>query len=71
MDIFVISLEKTKDRKEIFDEYNSKYIKYTYHNAVDGKKIQIDDLDGNVFKKGSTNYTNGAIGCALSHLQLW
>ena len=71
MDIFVISLEKSKDRKEIFDEYNSKYIKYTYHNAVDGKKIQIDDLDGNVFKKGSTNYTNGAIGCALSHLQLW
>ena len=71
MDIFVISLERSKDRKEIFDDYNSKYIKYIYHNAIDGKTLKIDDLDDNILKKGSINYSNGAIGVALSHLQLW
>jgi GR25 family glycosyltransferase involved in LPS biosynthesis len=71
MDIFVISLESSTERKVTFDNYNSKYIKYTYHNAVDGKKININNLDKSLFKKGSQNYSNGAIGCALSHLQLW
>lgn len=71
MDIFVISLERSKDRRDIFDHYNSKYIKYTYHNAVDGKTLAIDQLDPSIFKKDSKNYSNGAIGCALSHLQLW
>ena len=71
MDIFVISLESSSERKVTFDNYNSKYIKYTYHNAVDGKNININNLDPKLFKKGSQNYSNGAIGCALSHLQLW
>ena len=71
MDIFVISLESSLERKVTFDNYNSKYIKYTYHNAVDGKNININNLDPKLFKKGSQNYSNGAIGCALSHLQLW
>lgn len=71
MDIFVISMASSTERKQVFDTYNSKYIKYTYHNAVDGKALNIDKLDTTVFKKGSKNYSNGAIGCALSHLQLW
>jgi GR25 family glycosyltransferase involved in LPS biosynthesis len=71
MDIFVISLEKSSERKVTFDNYNSKYIKYTYHAAVDGKNININNLDPSLLKKGSQNYSNGAIGCALSHLQLW
>ena len=71
MEIFVISLERSPDRKETFDNYNSKYINYTYHNAVDGKLINLDKLDSRYLKKGSINYSNGAVGCALSHLQLW
>ena len=71
MDIFVISLESSSERKVTFDNYNSKYIKYTYYNAVDGKNININNLDASILKKGSQNYSNGAIGCALSHLQLW
>jgi GR25 family glycosyltransferase involved in LPS biosynthesis len=71
MDIFVISLESSAERKIIFDNYNSKYIKYTYHKAVDGKTIVVDKLEPTIFKKGSKIYSNGAIGCALSHLQLW
>jgi len=45
MDIFVISLERTPERKIIFDNYNSKYINYTYHKAVDGQTINIDTLE--------------------------
>lgn len=71
MDIFVISLEDSIHRKHEFDYYNSKYIKYSYFNAVDGKKINIDNLSENIIKKGCINYSKGAIGCALSHLQLW
>jgi GR25 family glycosyltransferase involved in LPS biosynthesis len=71
IDIFVISLERSADRKRVFDAYNSKYINYTYHNAVDGKTINIDTLDEAILKKGSQNYSNSAIGCAISHLQLW
>ena len=69
MDIYVISLEKSGDRKQIFDNYNLKYIKYNYHKAVDGSTLQ--NIDKTILKKGATNYSNNAIGCAMSHLQLW
>ena len=72
MDIFVISLKRSQDRRVEFDKNNSKYIgKYTFYDAIDGKTINSNELNGNIFTKGSKNYSNGAIGCALSHLQLW
>jgi len=71
MDIYVISLERSIDRKITFDNNNSKYIKYTYFNAVDGKNINIECLSKNIFKQGSKNYSKTAIGCAQSHLNLW
>lgn len=71
MNIYVISLERSKDRRDIFDSNNSKYIKYTYHNAVDGKLLNLNDLDKQIFTKGSKLYSTGSVGCALSHLQLW
>ena len=71
MEIFVISLKSSNDRKITFDNYNSKYINYTYFDAVNGKEIEIETLDSRILKKGSKKYSNGAIGCALSHLKLW
>ena len=71
MNIYVISLERSKDRRDIFDSNNSKYIKYTYHTAVDGKLLNLNDLDKQIFTKGSKLYSTSAVGCALSHLQLW
>jgi GR25 family glycosyltransferase involved in LPS biosynthesis len=72
MDIFVISLKRSTDRRSEFDKNNSKYISnYTYFDAVDGKTLNINELPDNIFTKGSINFTNGAIGCALSHLKLW
>ena len=71
MEIYVLSLEKSIERRLIFDNYNSKYIQYRYHNAIDGKTLNIDTLDQTVLRKGSVRYSHSAIGTALSHLQLW
>jgi len=72
MDIFVISLESSQDRKADFDKNNKKYLKnYQYHSAVNGKNLNVETLDKTIITKGSKMYSNGAIGCALSHLQLW
>ena len=53
MDIYVISLERSIDRKITFDNNNSKYIKYTYFNAVDGKNINIECLSKNILSSKS------------------
>ena len=72
MEIYVISLERSPDRKQTFDSYNSKYIdNYIYYEAVDGSQLDISKLDKSVYDKKSTGYSNGAIGVALSHLKLW
>jgi glycosyl transferase family 25 len=72
MEVFVINLEESTDRKKLFDEYNSEYIgNYNYFNAVNGKKINISELSKDIIEKNSINYSNSAIGCALSHLNLW
>lgn len=72
MDIFVISLKRSQDRKNEFDKNNSQYLKnYTYFEAVDGKTIDVNSLGNKIFKKGTLYYTPGALGVALSHLALW
>ena len=71
MNIFVINLERSEDRRIEFDKNNSKYIKYTYSKAIDGRTIDINCVDEKILVKNSQLYTNFAVGCALSHLQLW
>jgi glycosyl transferase family 25 len=72
LDIFVINLKRSTDRREQFDKNNSKYIhKYNFHEAVDGNQLEINKLPSNIYDKKATGYTKGAIGCALSHYQLW
>jgi GR25 family glycosyltransferase involved in LPS biosynthesis len=67
MDIFVISL-KNSDRRIEFDKLNKNIINYKYFNAIDGNTIQ---LKPGIIKKNTEGYSNGAIGCAVSHLLLW
>jgi GR25 family glycosyltransferase involved in LPS biosynthesis len=38
MEIHVISLKQSQDRKNEFDKHNS-HVQYHYHEAVDGKTI--------------------------------
>jgi len=70
MKTFVISLTRSTDRRIQFDK-NAKYMGvYSYFDAIDGNTIDITQLKSTTFTKGS-NYSKGAIGCALSHLHLW
>ena len=72
IEIHVINLKRSQDRKETFDKNNSKYInKYNYFEAIDGNNLDINKLDLNIYDKKSTGYTKGALGCALSHYNLW
>ena len=72
MKTYVISLKRSTDRKIAFDKNNSKYMgSYIYYDAIDGKTIDISQLKSAMFTKNSTNYSSGAVGCALSHLNLW
>jgi GR25 family glycosyltransferase involved in LPS biosynthesis len=71
--IFVISLSRSTDRREKFHRYNAEYLpNYAYIEAVDGNKIDLEQLPDYLFTKEMTKYyTKGAIGCALSHGILW
>lgn len=72
MKTYVISLTRSTDRRIHFDKQNSTYMgAYSYYDAIDGNTIDISQLKPATFTKGSVNYSKGAIGCALSHLNLW
>lgn len=69
LSIVVISLERSKDRKdrlkEIMKDYN-----YSYFNGIDGKNTDISELKNRIFPEDSQR-SSGEIGCALSHFLLW
>lgn len=68
MDIHVISLKKSIDRRNAFDKLNKQYIKYKYYDAIDGSTL---DVNTDIIKDGTTGYNKRCIGCAMSHLNLW
>ena len=69
MDVFVISLKNCLDRRDAFDQLNSR-INYKYFDAIDGSKIPLNQI-ASVVNYNSQGYSKGAIGCAMSHLCLW
>jgi GR25 family glycosyltransferase involved in LPS biosynthesis len=72
IEIHVINLKRSTDRKILFEKNNSEYLKkYMYFEAVDGNDLDINKLPNNIYDKRSTGYTKGALGCALSHYKLW
>jgi len=84
--IFMINLEKRKDRLKNF---NNKYknsdirINYELFKAIDGKQIDISKFisqttfnellqtENNKKRKYHYQLTRGAIGCYLSHINIW
>jgi GR25 family glycosyltransferase involved in LPS biosynthesis len=67
--IKVISLKSSSYRRKTFKEKN-KHIAFEFFDAVDGKLLKHDSEITHLFDK-NLPYTDGAIGCALSHYQLW
>jgi len=71
MDIYVINLDRSQDRMLEFRRLNSHIPGIHRFSAVDGNTIDRQYLvETNVIAQ-NLPYTNGAIGCALSHLFFW
>lgn len=70
MTIKVISLKRTPDRLDNFCRSNS-HINFEVFSAIDGKGLEKDSTAMREFFSQEINYTDGAYGCALSHIQLW
>jgi len=67
--VYVINLEKDKERLKEFDTQLSKNrIKYERFNAIVGSKVLKDDRLTNYC---NTFCTDGMKGCALSHITIW
>ena len=68
----VINLSRTPDRLMAFKKRNP-YFKFERFNAIDGKKVDRNELlQYNLMTKSTADrYTDGAVGVALSHKALW
>ena len=72
-DVNVISLERAKKRRNIFEQQNNHMIdRFTYFNAIDAHEcwdtIQHARIVNRSFEHG---WSKGSIGCGLSHTYLW
>ncbi|WP_136419773.1 glycosyltransferase family 25 protein [Herbaspirillum sp. ST 5-3] len=72
MKCFVISLNRTPERLKRFYALNGNRDRIEAFEAVDGRTMDRSSLvrEG-VIEEGLPYYSDGAIGCALSHKRLW
>ncbi|GIV40227.1 MAG: hypothetical protein KatS3mg033_2027 [Thermonema sp.] len=76
MKTYVISLERSRERRKyIIDHCKSLNIDYQIIDAIDGNLLTQQDLENICDIETVTKFrywlTNGAIGCALSHLKAY
>ena len=72
MHIHVINLDRCKDRLLTFEKINSHLdLKFRRFPAVDGKDVARGPLVDRGIITADLCYSDGALGCALSHLALW
>jgi GR25 family glycosyltransferase involved in LPS biosynthesis len=70
MMVRVISLPRSTERRRSFQEANP-FLKYEFHDAVDGRDLPCEIFEEQNYFTDSLSYSDGAVGCALSHLALW
>jgi glycosyl transferase family 25 len=69
--VYVVSMERAKERKAHLAEMFKGFKDYTLFKAVDGYYMTPEDTSlKNEYIK-SSNFTQGEVGCALSHFKLW
>lgn len=72
MNIFIVNLESSIDRKLVMDKQLSKYnANVEYIKAVDGRKLSQEELKRDVFMYPDIHLSLGEIGCSLSHLKIY
>ena len=76
MQIFVINMEKSKDRREYIEKHLSEFgINFDFFDAVDGRALSQEYIDS-VFDKETAErewkpMNRGEIGCSLSHMAIY
>jgi GR25 family glycosyltransferase involved in LPS biosynthesis len=71
MSIKVISLRRSNQRKERFQE-NNQEITFEFYDGVDGSLLLENEINNpKHFSQPLNSMSLGAYGCALSHLSLW
>ena len=72
-DLCVLNLKHRIDRQTKFQRLHDRHsLHYEFIEAIDGRKIQLDDLIKHGLAVADLQYyTAGALGCALSHRALW
>ena len=72
MEISLINLDRCSDRLAKFHSTNAHLTAISRVAALEGARFSRDVLiRNNILANPMPEYTNGAIGCALSHLSLW
>jgi GR25 family glycosyltransferase involved in LPS biosynthesis len=72
MDIQLINLDRNADRLAEFLATNAHLSNVHRFRAMDGSSISRKKFcDHGIFRSEMAAYSNGAVGCALSHLALW
>jgi len=69
--VYVISLDRTADRYASFLARNAHLGEITRASAVDGDTLDRADLHARGLLQPDAAYSNGALGCALSHACVW
>jgi len=71
-DIYVISLDRRPDRTARFLQFNASVGNIQRFPAIDGRQLNRQKLQTNgLMQVGLEDYTDGALGCAMSHRALW
>ena len=69
---FVINLDRNPERLSLINKYcKDANLKYKRWNAIDGSKLNMDKLVIDGMIKPNSKMMIGAIGCSLSHINLW
>ncbi len=70
--IWVINLERRKDRLERFKQNNTSITdKLQVFKAFDAKNLQLTQKIARLFAPNSFGWNKATMGCSLSHLALW
>jgi hypothetical protein len=72
LDVHVINLDRSRDRLSAFETVNGDaHLNFVRFPAIEGKTVERGPLVERGTITADLGYSDGALGCALSHLALW
>ena len=71
MKCFLINIERSSERLRAFRAWNSFLPDIERFSAIDGRTLDRQALISQGVLDPRVTYTDGALGCALSHIALW